>query len=173
MEVGATAANRTDIAPGVSMTLSRLPRLEPNLDVAQLVRSNYKDRSLTFQATIQTTADALTIVVAMPSGPPLVSIIWKDGRITGTQAPSLPPSLTPDHLLADIMSLYAPAEALNAALAGAEVVDAGTARTIEKPDGTVVVRITRPGDDPWSGPATLHNLAFGYQLGINSRRVNP
>jgi len=168
----APAADTTMIAPGVTMTLSRLPALEPGLDVAQLVRSRYQTRSDTFQATIQTAPGAVTVVVAMPSGPPLVTIVWKDGKISGSKAPMLPDSMTPDHLLADLMSVYASSEALNAALTGAKAVDDGPSRTIEQ-DGKVLVRITRPDGDPWSGTASLHNLAFGYQLGINSRRVSP
>jgi hypothetical protein len=167
----APAPDTTTIAPGVTMTLSRLPALEPGLDVAQLVRSRYQTRSDTFQATIQTTPGTVTVVVAMPSGPPLVTIVWKDGKISGSKAPMLPDSMTPDHLLADLLSVYASSEALNGALKGAKVSDDGTSRTIEQ-DGKVLVRITRPEGDPWSGTASLHNLAFGYQLGINSRRVS-
>src|SRR5688500_8366896 len=108
----APAPDTTTIAPGVTIMLSRLRPLDGGLDVAQLVRSRYQTRADTFQATIQTSPGAMTVVVTMPSGPPLVTIVWKDGKISGSKAPMLPASMTPSHLLADLMSVYASSEAL-------------------------------------------------------------
>ncbi|MEN3976579.1 DUF3261 domain-containing protein [Emcibacter sp. SYSU 3D8] len=168
----APAPDTTMIAPGVTMTLSRLTPLESGLDVSQLVQARYQNRADTFLATIQTSPGTVTVMVTMPSGPPLVTIVWEDGKISGNKAPMLPDSMTPDHLLADLMSVYASSTTLNGALTGAKVVDDGTSRTIEQ-DGKVLVRIVRPAGDTWTGTASLHNLAFGYQLGIKSRRMSP
>jgi hypothetical protein len=83
-----------------------------------------------------------------------------------------PKDLSADHMLADILVMYAPTDFLKHAIDGAEiVVGPDGARTVLR-DGKTLIVVTRPpngASNLWLGRALLENRAFGYRLSIDSR----
>jgi len=164
----APPADGVAIAEGVTL---RLPDAPPfgDIQVVQLITARYKDRQETLQALVETGAGHMKVIVTLPSGPRVLSVAWGDGKVETTREAMTPDSLSGDHLLADIMTIYAPDEALVKALRGGQLV-AGPAgsRRIEA-GGQVVITVTRPQQDPWRGRAVLENSSFGYRLDIASQ----
>ena len=101
-----------------------------------------------------------------------MSFDWRGGRVTSKFESIAPTGLSAEHMLADIMVIYAPRSALEAALEGGTLtLAADGAREIRR-DGKPVIRVTYPAgtrDHPWQGRSVLENLAFGYRLDIKSQ----
>ncbi len=160
------------LAPGVTLSL---PDGAPfgDLDVVQLVQARYQDRQQVFQSCIQAGAARFTLVMTVPSGPRIMRIDWRDGRIVAKKEPIAPTALEPERMMADIFLVYAPHEALVRALHGAQVDDTPDGLRRVRVLGHDVIVIKRPSGQAWVGDATLSNLAHGYVLNIQSRRIGP
>jgi len=78
-------------------------------------------------------------------------------------------------LLADMIMTYWPVDVVRSALGtDLSISETGNKRMIKtQNDGDIFMQINRPDGDPWQGQATLRNLALGYDLAINSRRMTP
>ncbi len=156
------------IAEGVSL---RLPAAPPFGDVqaVQLITARYKDRQESLQAVVQAGTGHMKVIVTLPSGPRVLSVAWDGGKVETTREAMTPESLSGDHLIADIMTIYAPAEVLRAGLSGATLeVEASGARRIVA-GGQPVISVVRPAQDPWRGRAVLENTSYGYRLDIVSQ----
>jgi Protein of unknown function (DUF3261) len=163
---------KVDIAPGIAL---RLPEHHPfgaDADVIQLVQAVYKDNTQTFQAIIHWDSAGMSLIMTVPDGPRIMSFEWRGKSLNTKLEPIAPKGLSAEHMLADIITIYAPAKSLAPAIEGGALV--------VKPDGTreilkaqqPVIRVTYPSGsaaDPWNGRAVLENLAFGYRLEIKSR----
>jgi hypothetical protein len=164
-----------DVAPNVTL---RLPIRQPFGDGAnavQLVQATYKDRTETFQAIITSKGDSLTFVMTLPNGPRIMSFEWRGAKLTSKSESIAPRGITAEHMLADIIAIYAPAEIVNSSLDGGKLsVQPDGTREIRSA-GNLVIRVRFPGGDPktpWKGQAVLQNLAFEYRLDINSQPLN-
>jgi hypothetical protein len=169
---GESSGAKVDIAPGVVL---RLPETQPfgeDANAIQLVQAVYRDRTETFQAVISSDRSGMTLVMTLPNGPRIMSCEWRAGRVTSKFESIAPQGLSAEHMLADIMTIYAPPRVLEAALdGGAIVVKPDGAREILR-DGEPVVRVTHPSGsskNPWQGRSRLENLVFGYRLDIKSQ----
>jgi hypothetical protein len=171
-----SSRTKVDIAPGASLTLPDRPPFGRYANAVQLVQAVYRDRTEVFQAVIASKDDGLTLVMTVPNGPRIMSLEWRAGSLKAKFEPIAPKGLTAEHMLADIMTVYAPPEALRRALDGAELaVNPDGSRELTQ-DGQPIVRVTYPagnGAHPWHGRAVLENIAFGYQLAINSQPTAP
>jgi hypothetical protein len=171
-----SSRSKIDIAPGVTLTLPDRPPFGRDANVVQLVQAVYRDRRETFQAVISSNDDGLTLVMTVPNGPRIMSLEWREDALRAKFEPIAPKGLSAEHMLADLMTIYASPAILRRAIDGAElVVKPDGSRELSK-DGQPVVRVARPAGqstDPWDGRAVLENLAFGYKLSINSRPTAP
>jgi hypothetical protein len=171
-----SSRSKIDIAPGVTLTLPDRPPFGRDANVVQLVQAVYRDRRETFQAVISSNDDGLTLVMTVPNGPRIMSLEWREDALRAKFEPIAPKGLSAEHMLADIMTIYASPAILRRAIDGAElVVKPDGSRELSK-DGQPVVRVALPSGqstDPWDGRAVLENLAFGYKLSINSRPTAP
>jgi hypothetical protein len=168
--------SRVDIAPGVTLTLPDRPPFGADANAVQLVQAVYRDRKEIFQAVIASNDHGLTLIMTVPNGPRIMSLEWRAGGLKTRFESIAPKGLTAEHMLADIMTVYAPPEALRQALDGAALaVKPDGSRELTK-DGQPIVRVTYPagtGANPWNGRAVLENIVFGYRLVINSRPTEP
>ncbi len=172
-----SAPSRVDIAPGVVLLLPDAPPFDARATAVQLVEVRYADRSATLQAFVESDATHTTVVMTIPSGPRILSVDWTPGHFTTRLEPQAPAGLTGEHMLADMMLIYAPLPLVAAALDGAQVIeDADGHRRIVK-DGATLITVMRPpegaGGNLWNGPAELENLAYGYRLSIDSQSAVP
>lgn len=163
---------RQEIAPGVSLTLPATPSFGAEAQAVQLVRASYGGRNDRFQATIETSPSRFALAMTVPSGPHLMTIEWQEGAIAVRRGLA-PESVPVARLLADFMLVYAPDEALRAALSGGVfVVSGGGARRIFR-NRELLVDVRRPTENPWEGPARLRNFAYDYDLAIDSHWIAP
>jgi hypothetical protein len=154
-----------------------LPRHEPfggNANAIQLVQAVYKDRTETFQAIITSKNGVMSLVMTVPNGPRLMSFDWNGEKLASKYESIAPKGLSAEHMLADIITVYAPASLVGSSLDGGKLVTkADGSREIDNTTGTAI-RVTFPGRtgaNPWAGRAILENFAFGYRLDINSQPI--
>ena len=162
-----------DIAPGVTLALPERPPFGAEANVVQLGQAIYQDRTTAFQAVISSKPEAMTLVMTLPSGPRVMSFTWSTGSLETHLESIAPKGLSADHMLADIMLMYAPADLLKRQIHGAAFVEGahGSRRVVQ--DGKDLIVVTRPADfagDLWVGSALLENKAFGYRLSIQSQK---
>jgi hypothetical protein len=161
-----------DIAPGVTLSLPERPPFGPEANVIQLGQAKYQDREVVFQAVISSRPDAMNLVMTLPSGPRVMSFAWTPGSLQTRLEPIAPKGLSADHMLADMLVMYAPADLVRPLLSGAEFVAAPDgSRRIVRGDEVIVV-VTRPTgstDNLWVGKTVLENRVFGYTLRIEGK----
>ncbi|GAB2179350.1 DUF3261 domain-containing protein [Dongia sp. agr-C8] len=171
-----SSRSKVDIAPGVTLTLPDRPPFGRDANAVQLVQAVYRDRKEVFQAVIASNEDGLTLIMTVPNGPRIMSLEWREDGLKAKYESIAPNGLTAEHMLADIMTVYAPPEALRRALGGAELaVKPDGSRELTR-DGRPIARVTyatATGANPWNGRTVLENLAFGYRLAINSQPTQP
>ena len=167
---------KVDIAPSVTLTLPDRPPFGRDANVVQLVQAVYRDRTEIFQAIISSNDDGLTLIMTVPNGPRIMSLEWRENALRAKFEAVAPKGLSAEHMLADIMTIYAPPEALRRAIDGADLdVKSDGSRELLKA-GQPIVRVTYPSGlsaNPWDGRAVLENIAFGYRLAINSHPTEP
>jgi hypothetical protein len=163
-----------DIAPGVSLILPERPPFPEDVHVVQLGQAAYGDRTTAFQAVISSDAKGMTLIMTLPSGPRVMSFTWTDGSLKTKLEPIAPKEISADHMLADILVMYAPPDFLQQAIQGAAFVSGADGSRRVTRDGKELIVVTRPADAPgnlWLGQAVLENKAFGYRLSIDSRAL--
>lgn len=157
------------IARGVRLVLPPAQPFGPGLRVVQLVRAHFKAHDQLLQAVIESDAAQLTIIVTLPSGPRLASIVWRPGDIEVTLAPNVAAKGLPPHLLADLMTIYAPAPILAASLRGGICGTGPGGRRVISANGVTVITLRRQDPATWEGAASLDNLSYGYRLDISGQ----
>ena len=169
---GESSRAKVDIAPGVALQLPERQPFGGDANAIQLVQAIYQDRTEAFQAILSSDSDGMTLIMTLPNGPRIMSFDWRNGRVTTKFEAIAPKGLSAEHMLADIMTIYAPARALETALVGGTFVTRPDGAREILHDGEPVIRVTYPSaspDNPWQGRAVLENLVFGYRLDIKSQ----
>lgn len=171
------AGRSVQIAPDLSLTLPRPADLGQSVEVMQLVTARYGDQTYAFEARVSATADQFLMVGLDSLGRRAMTITWSDAAISYESAPWLPPQLRPENVLADMVLLYWPESTVKQALApsGGVVTAVPGRRTIAKA-GEPIVQIqygASPDGSPWSGSLRYRNLAFDYEMDVQSVRSSP
>lgn len=165
------------IAPDLALTLPRPADLGQSVEVMQLVTARYGTQTYAFEARVSATAEQFLMVGVDSLGRRAMTITWSDAMISYESAPWLPPQLRPENVLADMVLLYWPEATVRRALApsGGDVVAAPGRRTITKAGEPVVQIDYGPSADgsPWASTLRYRNLAFQYELDIQSVRSSP
>jgi hypothetical protein len=105
-----------------------------------------------------------------------MSLTWRNHALDAKFEPIAPKGLSAEHMLADIMTIYAPPEILDGAIGGAHLlVKPDGSRALIRSGRTIVAVTFRSGPlkNPWDGRVVLVNLAFGYRLEIESHPTSP
>jgi hypothetical protein len=160
------------IAPNLTLVMPRPSDLGRSFEVAQLVIAHYGDQSYVFEGHLSATPERFLMVGLDTTGRRAMTITWTDGAIIYDAAPWIPAQLRPQNILADMVLLYFPDEVIGRALAASGgTVATGPSRRSIVADGEEVViadyQPTTPGD-PWSGHQHYRNLAWGYDLDIQT-----
>ena len=165
------------ISPDLTLTLPRPGDLSQSLEASQLVTARYGAQSFAFEGHISATPERFLMIGLDSLGRRTMTITWTESAITYEAASWLPAQLRPENILADMVLLYWPELSVRSALApsgGAVTVSPGR-RIISRNDQPVVVIEYEAGDDgsSWSGRLRYRNLAFNYEMDVQSIRANP
>ena len=162
------------VAPGVTVTLPTSPSPGRVLEVTQLVTAHYQDHTFSFEGHVAISPERLLLVGLDTMGRRALTVTWTADGVTVDAASWLPDTLRPGNMLADIVMTYWPEAAIRAALKGASLETTRNGeRVIRNADGTEVIRIDygKPWNGIWSGRFRLRNLAWGYDLDIQSEEA--
>jgi hypothetical protein len=172
---------RTDIAPDAAAIAPRVIfKIPPpgsvgrNVTATQTVVAKFRGSSYTFQSQIEISSDTLELVALDGMGRRALTMTWNASGIDSKPAPWLPSMLRPSDILAGIALVYWPDDALSTALknSGAALVVHPDKRSIKTDHGDIVVIDYGKGAG-WNRSAHLRNVAFGYDLDIQSVEVAP
>ena len=161
----------TTIAPGLQFAIPTGRELGYSVDSTQLITAHVRDQVQVFQAYVSATPDKVTIIAFDPFGGRALTVIATDDAIHTEVAPIVPAVLRPGNILADLAIVYWPATAVRRGLAGtsATLYDDESTRTITD-NGREVIHVTydTPHENTWTKVAHLRNIAFGYELDLQS-----
>ena len=161
----------TAIAPGLELAVPTGRELGYSVETTQLITAHFRGQVQVFQAYVSVSPDKITMIAFDPFGGRALTITATDDAIQTEAAPIVPAALRPGNILADLAIVYWPASALRRGLAGtsASLYDGQNERTISI-DGREVVQVTYDGphEDAWPKVAHLHNIAYGYELDLQS-----
>ena len=157
------------IGPQIYLTLPRPDDLGRVLEAAQLVVARYGDQTYTFECRLSATGERFSFVGLDMLGRRALSVVWTDSGVTAEKAAWLPEALRPEQILADMVLLYWPAAIVRQSLSGGKLEESASERAF-KSQGKEAIRIEyRPlAGDRWTGRLTLRNIAWGYELEIQS-----
>lgn len=175
LNMPALGDNEAMIAPNVVFTIPPPSAVGQSANVAQTIVADFRRQAFSFDAQIQLSPAELDLVALDGFGRRALTVNWKASGIEHTEAPWLPPYVRPADILADIAVVYWPADVLAQSLkrSGAVVREWHRIRTISanKRD-LIVVKYGRDGEG-WGRSAKLKNLAFGYEIDIQSAEIGP
>lgn len=166
------------LAPGLSLTLPSLHALNHSIEVVQSVAAHYGSQTIAFEGRIDAGPDHFTMVCSDGLGRRAVTVQWTESGVRYEAAPWVPKQLRPQNMLADLVMIYWPQEALAKALPDATVTTTATGRRIAK-DGKDVVAVDYTpqsgpdGADIWLGKTVYHNRIWNYNLVIESAALEP
>jgi hypothetical protein len=166
------AAGGIVVAPGLSLVMPAVGSLNRRIEVSQLVVARYGAQTVSFEGRISAAPDHFDLLCIDLLGREAVRVHWTAAGIVGHQAAWVPEQLRPENMLADIVMLYWPAAVVAQALAasgGSLAAEVG--RRSVRLRGEEIIRANYQllaGVDPWNGKVIFHNLAWNYELDIQS-----
>jgi len=166
-----TGLGSTRIAPGLEFLIPTGRELGYSIETTQLITAHYGDRVQVFQAYVSVSPEKITLIALDPFGNRALTVTATDDGIHTEAAPIVPSVLHPENILADLAIVYWPASAVRHRLAGtsASLYDDQRERKISVDDREVVhVIYESPHEDSWAKRAHLHNIAYGYELDLQS-----
>ena len=161
----------TRIAPGLEFSFPTGRELGYSIEVTQLITAHYGDRVQVFQAYVGVSPEKITLIALDPFGNRALTVTATDDGIHTEAAPIVPTVLHPENILADLTIVYWPASAIRRRLVGtsASLYEDQSERKIDV-DGREVVHVIyeSPHEHVWAKRAHLHNIAYGYELDLQS-----
>lgn len=160
------------IGPTQRLALPRPADLGRSVEAAQLITARRGGDTFVFEGHVSVTPERFTLVGLDTLGRRAMTVTWTDAGVEVETAPWLPDGVRPGAMLADLVVLYWPDAVVRKALApaGAELAADATSRTV-RADGQDLLR-ARYGwtvGGPWTGTLTYANLAWGYEIEVQSQ----
>ncbi|MBI3503634.1 MAG: DUF3261 domain-containing protein [Proteobacteria bacterium] len=162
-------AGTVRIGPGMYLSLPRPGDLGRELDAAQLVAVRYGNLAYLFECRLSASTGKFSFVGLDTLGRRAMSVIWTDAGVTVEKAPWVPESLNPENILADMVLLYWPEATVRRSLQGAELQATAQGRVFLSRGKEAIRAEYRPlAADRWAGTLVFRNIAWGYELEIQS-----
>lgn len=165
------------IGPDLVMVLPPPADLGRDVRMDHLVTARYGDRVVNFEGHIEVTGGRFQMAVIDPLGRKALTVDWTGDDIAYSPAPWIPEVLQPQNILADLVLIYWPPEALRRALAPAHAaLEAAPGHRAVVRDGVEIIRIDFfPGDGGVTAATRVsyRNLVFGYSLDIRAAERTP
>ncbi len=162
------------IAPKTIMVVPPPEASGEPTSVAQSIVAHFRGHTFAFDNQIQIAPGTFDLVALDGFGRRALSVHWQAGRMTSDAAPWLPSIVRPADILAAIVIVYGPEKTVAQSVkdAGATFTETGTTRTISRGNRDLVV-VEYGSGQGWSRSAKLRNLAFGYEIDIQSAELAP
>ena len=164
------------IAPDIRFAIPGPGDLGYSVSAEQLVTAHFQGQMQVFEAHLSVGPDKLTFVGLDPLGRRALTVTDGDAGLVADAAPWLPQGLNPANILSDIAIVYWPEAALRRGLAGTSAtLEASPAGRSILAGGKEIIHVDYPAGEgaSWNGSAHYRNIAFGYELDLQSKRVAP
>ncbi len=168
------ADNEAVVAPQVIFVIPPPRALGQTVDVAQRIVAHYGKQSYAFDLQAQITPEELDIAALDGLGRRALTVTRRADTIDYKPAPWLPSILRPADILADFVIVYWPNEVVTASIraSGASLISTSAGRKISAGGRDLVVVEYGKGAG-WNRSAKLRNLAFGYEIDVQSAVISP
>lgn len=160
-------SDQVTVAPGITLALPAPAELGRREDAVQLVTARRDGETFVFECRLSVNAERLLLAGSDSMGRRAMTVTWSGGAIVVERADWLPDTLRPENILADIVLLYWPEEAVRRGLKGAVLSQVSQGRRIGE-----AIAVSWAGD-PWNGLSRLVNTPWGYEIEVRSVRVAP
>ncbi len=156
---------RAFIAEDVMLELPTPPGYPEERTIVQTGRAQFGERNAAFEAVLQLGPERTEIVLMMPAGPRLSTIVWDATGVHEDRAPFVPDSMPVENILADIFVTVWPEGMVAGTLPDGVTLEVGAdgARTIRRGDEIILT----VGPDP-ADPSrfVVRNEALGYEVAM-------
>ena len=164
------------LAPDLRLDLPEPAAMGRSLEVVQMVTAHHGGDTITFEAHLSITPQQVLLAGLDVTGQRLMTVTWRGRQIDVEAARTLPKDVRPGAVLADLVVLYWPEDVVRQALrkSGAELAVTPTSRAITL-HGKPVLQATyrQSSADPWPGGLHYRNLAWGYDIDVETIQVTP
>ncbi len=157
--------NQALIGPDAIFVIPPPSVLNISVDATQQIVAHYHGQSFSFVAQVQITPQELDLAALDGLGRRALTVAWKGNTIDYKPATWLPASVRPADILTDIALVFWPRNAL--AGTGVTVTETPTRRTISA-NGHDLIVVEYASGTGWNRAAKLKNIAFGYEIDIQS-----
>ena len=162
------------IGPGQRLNLPRPADLDRRILATQLITLRGYGQTFVLEVNLSVTKERVTLVGLDGMGRRAVTITWTGQNVSAETAPWVPETLRPGSMLADIILIYWPEAAVRRALPdGGALLQEAHGRTIQV-NGKDVLRVdygSAAGAAPWNGTLHYSNLAWGYEVDVQSSEM--
>jgi hypothetical protein len=140
-------------------------------EAVQLVTVNRDGKAFVAEVRLSVRADRLMFVAQDTLGQRLLTVVWTDTGVVDERSPNLPPLVSPAGMLADLVAICGPEDAVRRALAqsGSRLLVQDGQRIILS-DGKETMRATLGWQSgaPWTGRMSYRNVRAGYSVDVQS-----
>jgi hypothetical protein len=165
------AASSAVPAPKAFLERLRPADLGREFEAVQLVSVSRDDKVFVAEVRLSVRKDRLMFVAQDMLGQRLMTVTWTDSGVVEERSPNLPALVSPAGMLADLVAICGPEDAVRRALeqTGSQLVTDPGGRVILR-DGKETLRATlgwQPGAR-WTGRLMYRNVRAGYSVEVQS-----
>lgn len=145
-----------------------------SVEAIQLVGVRRGENALFFEIRLSVTGERLILVALDSLGQRLMTVRWSDQGVVSEKAPTLPPVVSPERLLLDLVAILWPQQAVERALArtGATLAVQGRTRTIRMRGHDVLrAQLGWQQGAAWVGELSYVNVSRGYTVDVRSKEA--
>jgi hypothetical protein len=164
------------VAPGIGFSLLPPAALGRSVEATQLVTAHYQHAAFVFETRISVTPARLLLAGTDMLGRRAMTVEWTGQDLKVDAAPWVPPELRARNVLADIMLMHWPGDAVRAGMApGVSMREPSMGHRVIAVDGLDLIHADHNAGAPgsWNGRWTYQNSGFGYDLDIQSAETSP
>jgi hypothetical protein len=156
---------RAFIADDVMLELPTPPGYPEERTIVQTGRAQFGERNAAFEAVLQLGPERTEIVLMMPAGPRLSTIVWDATGVHEDRAPFVPDGMPVENILADIFVTVWPEDMVAGTLPEGVTLEVGAdgARTIRRGDEIILTIGPDPADP---SRFVVRNEALGYEVAM-------
>jgi hypothetical protein len=164
------------LAPNLRLDPPRPADMGQTIEVVQMITAHHDGRDFSFEAHLSITPQRVLLAGVDPMGQRVMTVTWQESGIRVDASPFLPKDVRPGSMLADIVVLYWPEEAVRRALApaGATLRVTESSRDIIAANGKEVLHADYQSGsaNPWSGGLRYRNAAWNYDIDVETLQVS-
>jgi hypothetical protein len=161
------------IGPGQRLNVPRPADLGRRIVATQLITLRGYGQTFVLEVNLSITKERVTLVGLDGMGRRAVTITWTGQKVAAETAPWVPETFRPGSMLADIILIYWPEAVVHRALPeGGALLQEAHGRTIQV-NGKDVFRVDygSAATAPWHGTLHYSNLAWGYEVDVQSSEI--